>query len=79
MMPLWLFHDIGMLFKDDEDDDKLTLLRDKLVDISRLGVNEQRRLEMKWALLTDSVSLLAAELTENLRAILEPSIASRLQ
>jgi len=66
-------------FLNDEDDYKLSLLRDKLVDVSRLGVNEQRELEMKWALLTDSVSLLAAELTENLRAILEPSIASRLQ
>jgi len=70
---------ITFRFQNDEDDDKLSLLQDKMADISRLGVDDQRAFQLKWSLLTDSVSLLAAELTENLRAILEPSIASRLQ
>ncbi|KAL3070274.1 hypothetical protein niasHS_016101 [Heterodera schachtii] len=39
----------------------------------------QHRLQLKWALITDSVAPLAAELAESLRAIIEPTIASRLE
>uniref|UniRef100_A0A183BTF4 Trimethylguanosine synthase n=1 Tax=Globodera pallida TaxID=36090 RepID=A0A183BTF4_GLOPA len=41
--------------------------------------DEQRQLQLKWALITDTVAQLAAELAESLRAIIEPTIASRLE
>lgn len=36
-------------------------------------------MEMRWAAITNSVSQLASMLAENLRIIIEPQIASRLQ
>uniref|UniRef100_A0A914HG89 VWFA domain-containing protein n=1 Tax=Globodera rostochiensis TaxID=31243 RepID=A0A914HG89_GLORO len=50
---------------------------DELQD-GRAG-DEQRQLQLKWALITDAVAQLAAELAESLRAIIEPTIASRLE
>lgn len=36
-------------------------------------------MELQWSAITNSVSQLASMLAENLRIIIEPSIASRLQ
>jgi hypothetical protein len=40
---------------------------------------KEQELQLKWALITDSIVPLAAELTELLRTILEPTVANRLQ
>nr|CAD2168896.1 unnamed protein product [Meloidogyne enterolobii] len=38
-----------------------------------------RQLQLKWALISESVTSLASELAESLRSIIEPTVASKLQ
>jgi midasin (ATPase involved in ribosome maturation) len=42
-------------------------------------MEEHTALQLKWSLISDSVSVLSSILAENLRMILEPTVASRLQ
>lgn len=56
---------------------QIALLQEKFQDVE---INkEETALELKWSQITDSVSDLASILAENLRMIIEPSIASKLQ
>ena len=36
-------------------------------------------LQVKWAKITEAVSVLSSELAENLRIIIEPTVATKLQ
>lgn len=59
------------------DKGRIALLQEKFQDVE---INkEERAFELKWSQITDSVSDLASILAENLRMIIEPSIASKLQ
>ncbi|KAI1718698.1 AAA domain (dynein-related subfamily) domain-containing protein [Ditylenchus destructor] len=57
----------------------ITSLLEKVCQISGGETDQTAAKELKWALISDSVSVLASMLAESLRMILEPTIASKLQ
>lgn len=60
---------------------QLSVLNKELEDLTTSDNpdNVNNSMELRWSTITNSVSQLASILAENLRIIIEPSIASRLQ
>uniref|UniRef100_A0A914D8W7 Midasin n=1 Tax=Acrobeloides nanus TaxID=290746 RepID=A0A914D8W7_9BILA len=56
-----------------------TMQLEEILQDMNISKDDYRALQTKWAKITDSVSILASELAENLRIIIEPSIATKLQ
>ncbi|KAH7723679.1 midasin-like protein [Aphelenchoides avenae] len=61
-----------------DDDSRFAFLRERLEAVE-ISASERKALESKWAVISDAVSTLSFELAENLRIILEPTVASKLQ
>lgn len=79
---LWQWNSIAkniifQIFGDSSAD--ITSLLEKVCQISGSEMDQTAAKELKWALISDSVSVLASMLAESLRMILEPTIASKLQ
>jgi midasin len=61
-----------------DDLSRIKLLQERL-EAMEVSPAHSKSLELKWSIISDSVAVMASELAENLRTILEPTIASKLQ
>lgn len=70
---------LTIIFQIPKDESSIDVLQQRFEEVMQLNLSEQRVLELKWSIITDSIAAHASELAESLRMIIEPTIASRLE